>query len=120
MNVTRTKGRFGVPEQMHIVLRTARLHSEREYRFDPVRRWRFDVSLPALNNGLEYENGDWTSGYHTWGKRCGQNCEKYNTVALTVWLVLRCSVTIIREQGTSGVIADVQRLIGRSRSLENK
>jgi len=115
MIVTGTEDRFGVPEQMHLALREAVFHPEREHRFDPVRGWRFDVALSVLKIGFGCEDGVGTSGYHTWGKGYGQICEKYNAVAITVWLVLRCSVTIIREQGTSGVITDVQRLAARGR-----
>lgn len=60
-----------------------------EYRFHPVRKWRFDYAWPAQKIALEVEGGVWTGGRHTRGAGFLKDCEKYNTAAIFGWRVLR-------------------------------
>jgi very-short-patch-repair endonuclease len=62
---------------------------EREYRFDPKRRWRFDFAWPLGTVAMEVEGGSWVGGAHTRGAHFEQDAEKYNEAALAGWLVLR-------------------------------
>lgn len=62
---------------------------EREYRFHPVRMWRFDFAWVALKIAVEIEGGIWTGGAHVRGKHFMSDCEKYNTAAMMGWKVLR-------------------------------
>lgn len=62
---------------------------ELEYRFDPDRRWRFDIAWPQKGIAAEYEGGIFHGGSHTRGKRYQSDCEKYNEAALAGWTVLR-------------------------------
>jgi len=62
---------------------------EREYRFHPVRRWRFDFANPEIKLALEVEGATWAQGRHTRGSGFEKDCEKYNTAALMGWRVLR-------------------------------
>lgn len=61
----------------------------REYRFHPVRRWRFDFSWPDKLLAIEVEGGTWVKGRHTTGLGFAKDCEKYNEAALLGWTVLR-------------------------------
>lgn len=61
-----------------------------EYRFHPVRRWRFDYAWPDLLVALEVEGGVWTGGRHTRGSGFKGDMEKYNTATVLGWRVLRC------------------------------
>lgn len=70
-----------------------------EYRFHPVRKWRFDYAVPALMIALEVEGGVWTGGRHTRGAGYLGDVEKYNEAALLGWLVLRCTPSKLRTQG---------------------
>ena len=62
---------------------------EREYRFAPPRRWRFDMAWPDKMVAVECEGGVWTRGRHTRGAGFIADCEKYNRAALDGWCVLR-------------------------------
>lgn len=62
---------------------------EREYRFAPPRRWRFDVAFVRAKVAVELEGGVWSRGRHTRPKGYRADCEKYNAAQLLGWKVLR-------------------------------
>ena len=68
---------------------------EREFRFDPVRKWRFDFAWPDKMIAVEVEGGIWTGGRHTRGVGFLSDCEKYNCAALLGWMILRFPVEVI-------------------------
>lgn len=70
---------------------------EIEYRFHPLRRWRFDFAWPELKMALETEGGVWSGGRHTRGKGFIDDCEKYNTAAVMGWLVLRVTSAHLKD-----------------------
>jgi len=61
----------------------------REYRFHPVRKWRFDYAWVDARLALEVEGGAWTQGRHTRGKGFLGDMTKYNTAVLLGWRILR-------------------------------
>lgn len=62
-----------------------------EYRFDPDRRWRFDLAWPATRLAVEVHGGIWTAGRHTRGSGQLKDWEKLNAAALDGWRVLQVS-----------------------------
>lgn len=62
---------------------------EREYRFAPPRRWRFDFSWKEHKLAVEVEGGAWTRGRHTRGAGFLGDIEKYNAATLLGWRVIR-------------------------------
>jgi very-short-patch-repair endonuclease len=75
----------GVPEPVH------------EYRFHPVRRWRFDFAWPDRMLAAEVEeNGD---------------CDKYNTATLMGWRVLRFSGAMV-DNGEA--LATIEQALGEA------
>ena len=62
---------------------------ELEYRFHPVRRWRFDLAWIDQRLALEVEGATWSGGRHTRGSGFAADCEKYNTALLIGWRVLQ-------------------------------
>lgn len=60
-----------------------------EYRFHPLRKWRFDWAWPAQKVALEVEGGVWIQGRHSRGAGFLKDAEKYNTAATMGWRVLR-------------------------------
>lgn len=72
----------------------------KEYRFHPVRRWRFDYALPTFKIALEVEGGVWTGGRHTSPTGFLGDMEKYNTATLLGWRVLRATPKELYTQKT--------------------
>jgi len=62
---------------------------EREYRFAPPRRWRFDFAWPDAMVAVECEGGTWSRGRHVRGGGFERDCAKYNAAALAGWTVVR-------------------------------
>lgn len=61
----------------------------KEYKFHPVRKWRFDYAIPSALVALEVEGGVWTGGRHINPKGFLNDMEKYNTATLMGWSVYR-------------------------------
>jgi len=62
---------------------------EPEYRFHPVRRWRFDYAWIEQRVAVEIEGGAWTRGRHTRGSGFVKDMEKYNAAVELGWKLLR-------------------------------
>lgn len=100
-------------DSMAMVLRIAGIPFDREYRFHPTRKWRFDIALQAgLMDGpkvaIECDGGVWSGGRHVRGKGYLGDMEKLNEAAVLGWRVLRVS----REHIEDGRALDwVERII---------
>lgn len=62
---------------------------QREYRFAPPRKWRFDFAWPDKGVAVEVEGGVYVRGRHQRPKGFENDCEKYNEACLRGWRVLR-------------------------------
>ena len=73
-------------------------YPEREYRFHPIRRWRFDFAWPYLKIAAEIEGGTFTEkSRHTKGVGFRNDCEKYNEATIQGWRVFRFDCTMISK-----------------------
>lgn len=70
---------------------------EREYRFAPPRRWRFDFSWPDLKIAVEVDGGTWVRGRHNRGSGIESDAEKYSTAAALGWRVLRFTRAMVED-----------------------
>lgn len=70
---------------------------EREFRFHPKRRWRFDFAWPELKFAVEVEGGVHSGGRHTRGKGFEEDCIKYGEAMKLGWDVYRCSSGLIKS-----------------------
>ena len=75
---------------------------EKEFKFHPKRKWRFDFAWPKLMIALEVEGGTHSGGRHVRGNGFDNDCEKYNEAAILGWTVLRVTSNMIK----SGMAAD--------------
>lgn len=81
-----------------------RVECVKEYRFHPVRRWRFDYAIPSHKIALEVEGGVWTGGRHTSPKGFLGDIEKYNTATLLGWRVFRTTPDALLTSDTLKLI----------------
>lgn len=95
-----------VPELlMEKHLRELGIRFLREYRFHPVRRWRFDFIIDDLDDcsrkvAIEIDGGTWIQGRHTRGKGFEADLRKMNEAAKLGWTVIRFTPSMI-ERGES-------------------
>lgn len=82
---------------------------EREYRFHPKRRWRFDFCWPGLMLAAEVEGAIWASGRHTRGSGYQADAEKYNSAVLLGWRVLRFTDRMIDSGDAIKTILEAMR-----------
>lgn len=59
-----------------------------EYRFDKLRRWRFDYAIPLLKIAIELQGGIWNNGKHSRGIGYINDCDKHNAAIEQGWLIL--------------------------------
>ena len=73
---------------------------EREYKFHPVRKWRFDFCWPEHDLAVEIEGGVWKLGRHNRPAGFAKDMEKYNEATLNGWRLLRVTPKML-ENGTA-------------------
>ncbi len=61
---------------------------EREYRFHPTRKWRFDFAWPEQRLAVEIDGGTWVRGRHVSGGGSHNDRDKRNAAQLAGWRVL--------------------------------
>lgn len=71
---------------------------EREYKFHPDRKWRFDFAWPDLMIATECNGGTWNYGRHNRGSSIGSDYEKVNTAQALGWRVYQFTVDQIESQ----------------------
>lgn len=69
----------------------------KEYRFDPIRRWRLDFAWPDLKLAVEIEGGVWSGGRHVRGAGFLGDIEKHNALAMGGWCLLRFDGGAVRS-----------------------
>ena len=69
----------------------------RETRFHPLRRWRLDMSWPALHLAVEIEGGTKSKSRHTNCIGYENDCRKYNEAVLHGWRLLRFTGDMIQQ-----------------------
>jgi very-short-patch-repair endonuclease len=77
---------------------------DREYRFHPERRWRFDFAWPKAKVAVEVDGGIYKQGRHNRGAGMEADNEKLNQAASRGWVVLRFGPKAIKSGEAVGVI----------------
>lgn len=81
----------------------------KEYRFDTVRRYRFDYAWPDKMIAVEIEGGVWNRGAHVRGKHYISDCEKYNLATSFGWQVYRFVPRQLKTGEAQNFISKVMR-----------
>ena len=74
---------------LHKYLTEKGLTLEKEYRFHPVRRWRFDYCIKSKMVALEIEGAVYQNGRHQRASGFLKDMEKYNEAAIMGWFLIR-------------------------------
>src|SRR5260364_269901 len=84
--------------QFALRVRVAQLpEPQREYRFDAMRRWKFDFAWPNWKIAVECEGGIGTQGRHTRALGVEADCSKYNAATVQRWRVLRLTAGMVQS-----------------------
>lgn len=86
----------------------------KEYRFHPVRKWRFDYAIPLHKIALEVEGGVWTGGRHTSSTGFLKDMEKYNTGTLLGWRIFRTTPSDLHTKKTLDLLREA--IVGANRT----
>lgn len=83
---------------------------EREVRFAPPRRWRFDMCWKAQRVAVELEGGVWSGGRHVTPAGYEADIEKYNCATVEGWRVLRCTSKMLERDPEAFIALLVEAL----------
>lgn len=103
-------------DKIEWILRSEGIEYQKEYRFHPERKFRFDYCIPEKKIAIEYEGlftfvkdeqGKTKLGKsrHTTVSGYEKDTEKYNLAAINGWLVLRYTASTINN-----LFNDIQQL----------
>lgn len=70
---------------------------EQQWRFDPNRKYRFDLCWPGLKLAAEVDGGTFIAGRHTRGAGFEADCEKLNLAALHGYRTFRFTAAMIED-----------------------
>lgn len=93
------------------------LDMEKEYRFHPSRKWRFDYAIPSLRMAIEVEGGVWTGGRHTSSKGFLGDMEKYNEAALLGWCLVRTTPAALLTGATIELIKRRKKVMSQKKQI---
>ena len=79
---------------------------EFEFKFHPVRKWRFDLAWPEKKLYLEVDGGIWIKGGHNRGAQMKKDWEKRNAASILGWRGLWCEPKDLLKKETLDVIKD--------------
>lgn len=82
---------------------------QREVRFHPTRRWRFDLAWPDIMLAVEVDGGVHINGRHNRGKGYENDLEKFGAAMELGWSVYRCSSGMVSR---GKAIATIEALHG--------
>ncbi len=82
---------------------------EREARWHPARRWRFDMLWRDRMIAAEVEGGTWSGGRHVRGRGYAEDCTKYNEASLMGYRVLRFTRDAIEDGSAVNTLARALR-----------
>ena len=71
-----------------LALKDAKVRYEKEYGFDPERKWRADIAIVGKKVILEIHGGVWSGGRHTRGGGFLDDREKMNRAQELGWITL--------------------------------
>lgn len=93
-------------DELAFQFKAYKLNPDREFRFSPPRRYRFDFAFTDKLLAVEVEGGIWTGGRHVRPMGYSADIAKYNLACLRGWRVLRFTAKDIRSGGAIQTILE--------------
>ena len=81
-----------------------------EFRFDPVRRFRFDFAWETQKLAVEINGGTWSRGRHSRGSGQRNDCIKLNLAIERGWRVLQFTGDMLKDD-PHGCLMQVKRCL---------
>lgn len=75
-----------------------------EFKFHPVRKWRFDFAIPDLKIAIEIDGGLFIYGRHNHAISMIKDYEKFNAAAESGWVILKFIPSQLKENATLDII----------------
>ena len=91
---------------------------EREFRFAPPRRFRFDFAWPDRMLAVEVDGGTWSGGRHTRGSGFARDAEKFNIAAMAGWCVLHFTGAAIEDGRAVALIKQALPFISNTSPIQ--
>ena len=107
MNTPKTLGSRGELELETQLKQLGIIGWEREHRFAPPRRFRFDFAFPALKLAVEIDGGLWGYGRHNRPAGMMKDNEKFNLAASLGWRILKFDTSKVRSGEAVKTIEEV-------------
>jgi len=92
--------------------------AEKQYRFHPTRRWKFDNAWPDEMVAVELEGGIFTRGRHTRGQGFHNDCDKYNAAQRLGGVVLR--YTTLHMDDPQSMIDEITDVLNARRNENDR
>ena len=103
-----TAAKIGAIKTLSWALTDLYIPFEREFKFDPSRKWKSDFHLKQKGLLIEIEGGVWTGGRHVRGQGFLDDMEKYNRAAELGFTLLRyCTQDVLELK----CIPQIQRVL---------
>ena len=83
---------------------------EREFRFNPSRKWRADFAWPSEMLIVEVDGGTHTQGRHVRAEGFRIDCEKHNSAVMLGWRVLRGDAKMVKSGDLAKNVEHVLKL----------
>ena len=81
----------------------------REYRFHPLRRWRFDFAWPRYKVAVEVDGGIYSRGRLVRGSGFERDAEKRNAAVMAGWRVLHFTPRLVKSGAAVLAIESLMR-----------
>jgi len=78
-------------------LKDEKIEYQKEVKFHPIRKWRFDYTIESHKLAIEIMGGIWTGGGHVTGMGYEKDCEKLNNGVILGWRVMYITSKMVRD-----------------------
>lgn len=115
----KSKNKPQITDVFTVICKTdLRVECVKEYKFHPVRKWRFDYAIPKYKIAIEIDGGVWNYGRHNRATGYMADMEKFNAAASFGWVVLKFTPQEQYKRVTFDIIKQTIKTIENERNME--